>query len=128
MNAIILTITMLIVSSTIQAGFIQTVVEMPGKAVEATGTVVKDVVTAPEMIVKDTVTAPAKVIGAVPMEEKKEAPAHNATPVAPATYPKEVVEMNITQTQEPAVLSEEETVSEEIPQEEVNSEVESNEQ
>jgi hypothetical protein len=104
MNAIILTITMLIVSSSIQAGFMQTVAEMPEKAVKATGTVVKDVVTAPEMIVKDTVTAPAKVIGAVPMEEKKEAPAHKATHVAP----KEVADMETTKTQEQPTLSEEE--------------------
>jgi cytoskeletal protein RodZ len=136
MNSKILAITMLVVGGTIQAGFIQTVAEMPGKAVNATGTIVKDVVTAPEEIIKDTVTAPAKVIGAVPMEENMEAATPQATQVTPTVQPvqemptaqqKEIAEMKITQTQEPIILYEEEdTILEETPQE--DTEVEPNEQ
>jgi hypothetical protein len=64
-------ISMLIIGGTLQAGLLQTIAEMPGKAVEATGTVVRDVVTAPENIVKDTVTAPARIVGAIPTKEEK---------------------------------------------------------
>lgn len=67
-----LSIVMLIISGTMQAGFLQTVAEMPEKAVEATATVAKDVVTAPDQIVQDVVTAPAKVVGAVPEKERTE--------------------------------------------------------
>ena len=66
-----LTLALLIVSGSMQAGLLQTVAEMPGKAVEATATVAKDVVTAPEDLVEDTVTAPARVVGTVPMKEKQ---------------------------------------------------------
>lgn len=114
MKTKIVTIAMLIVSSSVQAGLIQTVVEMPGKAVEATGTIVKDVVTAPENIVKDTVTAPGKVIGAVPMEEKKEVvqPNHKA----PVAEQKEMADMRVTSTEEQvAALPEKETLPEETP-------------
>ena len=74
MNTRILTISMLMISSSMFAGFLQNVVEMPGKAIQATGTVVKDVVTAPENIIKDTAAIPAKTVGAMLVEEKVAAP------------------------------------------------------
>lgn len=74
----ILIISILVANSPVCAGLLKTVVEMPVKAVQATGTVVKDVVTAPEDIVKDTATIPAKTVGAIPIEEDKNEPSRPA--------------------------------------------------
>ena len=62
MLTVSLMVVMLVGSGMAQAGLLQTVAEIPGRAVEATTTVVKDVVTAPGEVAKDVVTAPAKVL------------------------------------------------------------------
>lgn len=61
MKVRIVTISMLIISGYMYAGLMQTIAEAPGKAIEATVTVAKDVV-----------TVPAKVVGAVKEEERME--------------------------------------------------------
>ena len=118
-------IVMLIASGVMQAGFLKTVAEIPARAVEASTTVVEDVVIAPSEVVKDAVTAsgelvkdvltvPAKVLAPETVKTEEVVTPKNEEAVQQAVEP--VKEM-------PAPIAEvqgEEPVTSDITEEEVD--------